>query len=102
MSEDIVDLHLIARLESDVAVADIFCCEVFYDTRDGSETGRRIRSWWESVSTEPGRVVALDVLDEYLYINGYIRDSDWRQQVTASGAVRYFAEAFTHLENLDL
>jgi len=39
---EVVDLYVIARLESDAAVADIYCCEVFYDAADGSVTGRSV------------------------------------------------------------
>ncbi|MFE3755604.1 hypothetical protein ACFXO9_14965 [Nocardia tengchongensis] len=96
-----VDLYVIARLESDAAVADILCCEVFYDAEDGAVTGRSVGGWWESVATAPGRPATLEALDEELYLGGYIRAGAWRQRVTAAGATRYFADATADLDDLD-
>ncbi|WP_306358964.1 MULTISPECIES: hypothetical protein [unclassified Nocardia] len=94
-----VDLYVIARLEAGVAVADIYCCEVFYDAATGSLAGRGIEGWWESVATTPEVPASLDALGEVLTANGYTRTTNWRQKVTASGAIRYFTDATARIDD---
>ena len=65
----------------------------------GTPTGRSVDGWWESVVTSPGVPVTLDALDEVLDAGGYARISGWRQKVTASGAVRFFADAAARIED---
>ncbi|MGV9408311.1 hypothetical protein ACWDOP_00235 [Nocardia sp. NPDC003693] len=96
-----VDLHMIARLQSDAAVVDIFCCEVFYDAEDGHALGRSVGDWWESVSTDPDVPVSLESLDALLTASGYERSTDWQRRVAESGAVRFFADAVAYIEELD-
>ncbi|MFC9898502.1 hypothetical protein ACFVMC_32830 [Nocardia sp. NPDC127579] len=96
----LVDLYMIARLGQDCAVADIFCCEVFADTTT-RVTRRGVAGWWESVATTPELPVTLDALDTVLASGGYTRLTGWRPKVTAAGAVRYFADATTNIENID-
>jgi len=52
------------------------------------------------VSTSPGVPVTLAALDEVLNAGGYARMSGWRQKVTASGAVRFFADAAARIEDI--
>lgn len=96
-----VDLYLIARLDTEAAVADIYCSEVFYDLTDGTVTGPGIEHWWESVATSSDAPVSLDALDELLTTSGYTRKTGWRPRVTASGVMRFFADAVTHIEDLN-
>lgn len=93
---EIVDLLMIARLTGQAAIADIYSCDLFYDTRDGRPTGRALLDWWGAeVWDDP--TPTLEGLDETLESLGYVRTSDWRERVTASGVVRYFADAQVHL-----
>ncbi|MFX0580287.1 hypothetical protein [Nocardia nepalensis] len=61
---------------------------------DGTEAGRTVQGWWESVH-------APATLDAHgtLITHGYRRTSTWRTYVTASGAVRYFANATIGIED---
>ncbi len=96
---EIVDLLVIARLTGKVAIADIYSCDIFYDTRDGQPTGRAVLDWWGAeVRDDPA--ATLTGLDEALAALGYIRTSDWRERVTASGMVRYFANAQVHCADI--
>ncbi|MFB7837833.1 hypothetical protein ACWIGW_45405 [Nocardia brasiliensis] len=95
-----VDLYVIARIEQDRAVADLYSCEVFYDADDGAEAGRTVQGWWESVQAESDSATTTIDLDGALTTNGYRRTTGWRKRVTASGAVRYFADAVASFEDL--
>ncbi|MFI5783763.1 hypothetical protein [Nocardia sp. NPDC051570] len=96
-----VDLHVIARIESDCAVADLYVSDPCYDAVDGHPAGRILEGWGESVVTDPGAPVTLDALDAALTADGYTRVSGWRERVTAAGAVRWFAEAVIRVEAID-
>jgi len=43
---------------------------------------------------------SLDALDQALSRAGYARIGEWRKRATSSGAVRYFADATTCVEEL--
>ncbi|WP_280447732.1 hypothetical protein [Nocardia cyriacigeorgica] len=99
MSET-VDLVAIARLDEATAVVDLYRCEVFYDADNGVETGPGVAGAWGSLAAQPGLPVTLDALDETMTDLGYRRTTTWRKRVTASGAVRYFANAQIRIENI--
>jgi hypothetical protein len=90
---EVVDLYVIARLTGVAAVADIYSCALFYDTADGHPTGRAVQDWWGAEVCEPGEAATIDDLDATLSDLGYRRTSEWRERVSASGALRYFANA---------
>ncbi|MFE9328638.1 hypothetical protein ACIHDR_47670 [Nocardia sp. NPDC052278] len=94
-----IELYVIARLKDDAAVADLYACEVFYDAENGTEAGRAVQGWWESVQAATVSPT-LDAVDAALTAHGYRRTSAWRKQVTASGAVRYFTNATIGIENI--
>ncbi|MFD4444384.1 hypothetical protein ACFWPK_31875 [Nocardia sp. NPDC058519] len=95
-----VDLYVIARLDNGDAAADLYSCEVYYDAHDGTFHGRTVASWWEPVRLESTAVASLDELDQAMSRAGYTRVGGWRKRVTSSGAVRYFADATTGIEEL--
>ena len=97
---ELVDLYVIARLDDGDAAADLYSCEVYYDAETGTFHGRTVASWWESVRLDGEAVASLDALDRALNVAGYARVGDWRKRVTSSGAVRYFADATTGIEEL--
>ncbi len=97
MSATIVELHVIARLDDGDCAVDLFGCEVYYDAVDGSETGRAVTAFWESVSLDPSAPTGLAGLDAALAGAGYERTGEWRARVTAAGAVRYFTDATVHV-----
>lgn len=94
-----VDLYVIARLDPGDAAADLYSCEVYYDAHDGTFHGRTVASWWESVRLDSA-TAGLDELDHAMSSAGYTRVGGWRKRVTSSGAVRYFADATTGIEEL--
>ncbi|GAB2683352.1 hypothetical protein [Nocardia goodfellowii] len=100
MTDETVDLYVIARMDAACAVADLFQCELYYSAEDGTAAGRTIEGWWESVATEPPAPVTLDALDAALTTSGYRRTTGWRKRVTAAGAVRFFADASIQIEDL--
>ncbi|WP_433717429.1 hypothetical protein ACQP2U_43845 (plasmid) [Nocardia sp. CA-084685] len=100
MSLESVDMFVIARLDDDLAVADLYSCVTHYDATDGTEAGPTVEASWGSVTSEPTAPVTLDALDQALTEFGYRRTTDWHQRVTASGAMRWFAEATIRIEDL--
>ncbi|MGY2025915.1 hypothetical protein [Nocardia gipuzkoensis] len=94
-----VDLHVIARLDTDAAVADLYSCELFYND-DGSIHGRHVSCRWESVPTAPDAPASLNALDQALTAAGYTRTGEWRRKTTSSGAVRYFTVATIGIEDI--
>lgn len=97
---ELVDLYIIARLDAGDAAADLYSCEVYYDHGTGTCHGRTVESWWESVRIDHEVDATLDALDRALTVAGYARIGQWRKRVTSSGAVRYFADATTCIEEL--
>lgn len=97
---ELVDLYVIARLDRGDAAADLYSCDVFYDAETGTHHGRTVASWWESVRLDSDTVASLHALDQAMIVAGYARVGDWRKRVTSSGAVRYFADATTGIEEL--
>ncbi|MFD3431277.1 hypothetical protein [Nocardia fluminea] len=95
-----VDLYVIARLDAGDAAADLYSCEGYYDVETGTFHGRTVESWWESLRLPADIEASLDALDQALSGAGYARIGEWRKRATASGAVRYFADATTHVEVL--
>ncbi|WP_433635644.1 hypothetical protein [Nocardia sp. CA-120079] len=100
MSLESVDMFMIARLDDDVAVADLYSCVTHYDAHDGTETGLTVEASWGSVTTAPAAPATLDALDQVLTELGYQRTTDWHKRVTAFGAVRYFANATIGIQEL--
>ncbi|WP_433527762.1 hypothetical protein ACQPZ2_44050 (plasmid) [Nocardia pseudovaccinii] len=100
MSLESVDMFVIARLDDDVAVADLYSCEIHYDAADGTEAGPTVEASWGSVASEPTAPATLGALDQALTEFGYRRTTDWHKRVTASGAVRYFANATIGIEQV--
>ncbi|MFC9660047.1 hypothetical protein ACFVJ5_07390 [Nocardia sp. NPDC127606] len=89
-----IELYVIARLDVGDAAADVYTSEVhFSHAVDGAFCGRATTSWSRSLRLAPDTSVDLDGLDRTLVDAGYYRTSGWRARVTASGAVRYFADA---------
>ncbi|MFE6925924.1 hypothetical protein ACFVAV_33275 [Nocardia sp. NPDC057663] len=97
---ELIDLYVIARLDTGDAAADLYSCEVYYDAETGTFHGRTVNSWWESVRLPAEAEASLDALDRALSGAGYARIGQWRKRATASGAVRYFADATTCVEEL--
>ncbi|MFE3322832.1 hypothetical protein [Nocardia sp. NPDC059195] len=97
MSASTVELHVIARLDDGDCAADLFGWEIFYSAVDGSETGRAVTAFWESVTATAGAKDGLIALDAALADAGYQRTAQWRKHVTASGCVRYFTDAAAHI-----
>ncbi|MBF6162992.1 hypothetical protein [Nocardia cyriacigeorgica] len=95
-----VDLFAIARLDEATAVVDLYSCEIYYDADNGAETGPGVAGAWGSLTAHPGLPVTLDALDETMTDLGYRRTTAWRKRVTASGAVRYFADAQIRIEDI--
>lgn len=99
-----VDLYMIARLDGGAAHADLYSCEVWYDTADGSPAGRAVHGWWGAEvceqSSDPARPATLEDLDDTLAALGYQRTSPWRERVTAAGVVRYFADAVAYCTDI--
>ncbi|MFJ2838046.1 MULTISPECIES: hypothetical protein [Nocardia] len=92
-----VDLYVIARLDvGDVAV-DVYFCEVFVHSANGSFGGRTSASWSRTLQPAQDVSADLDGLDRTMSAAGYRRTTGWRERVTASGAMRYFADATTRL-----
>ncbi|MEV0292144.1 hypothetical protein [Nocardia sp. NPDC050710] len=99
MSLETVDMFMIARLD-DVAVADLYSCEIHYDAADSTETGHTVEASWGSVTIETSAPATLEALDQALTGLGYRRTTNWHKRVTASGAVRWFVEATIRIEDL--
>ncbi|MEV4158510.1 MULTISPECIES: hypothetical protein [Nocardia] len=89
------DLYVIARLDIGDAAADVYDSGVHYDIHghDGAFGPHTTANWSTSLPLEPNVSADLDGLDRTLAAAGYYRTGGWRERVTASGAVRYFAEA---------
>ncbi|MFI6225340.1 hypothetical protein ACIBEH_32675 [Nocardia salmonicida] len=96
MNTTIVELHVIARLDDGDCAADLFGVESYYDAVDGSETGRVVTGFWESVILD-SETAGLDELDAALTGAGYQRTGAWRKRVTAARVVRYFTDATIHI-----
>ncbi|WP_280204827.1 hypothetical protein [Nocardia farcinica] len=90
---DLVELLVIARIDTTAAVADLFSCQTYYDADTGTETGPGVEAMWETLTVDPAAPICLDSLDQALTTSGYRRTSAWRKRVTAAGAIRYFAHA---------
>ncbi|MFD6397444.1 hypothetical protein [Nocardia sp. NPDC060249] len=89
-----VDLYVIGRLDMGDAAADVYCSEIRFDHAvDGAVCDRAIANWSRTLHLEPGASTDLDGLDHTMATAGYYRTGGWRVRITASGAVRYFAEA---------
>ncbi|WP_228824938.1 hypothetical protein [Nocardia farcinica] len=97
---DLVELLVIARIDTTTAVADLFSCQTYYDADTGTETGPGVEAMWETLTVAPAVPVCLDSLDQALTTSGYRRTSDWRKRVTAAGAIRYFAHATIAIPDL--
>ncbi|UGT67864.1 hypothetical protein LTT66_32585 [Nocardia gipuzkoensis] len=81
---DIVDLHVIARLDDPTgAVADLYACELFYSD-DGSVYGRHVSCRWESVPAAPGAPSVLTRKAVALTASGYTHTGEWRRKTTSS------------------
>ena len=89
------DLYVIARLDIDDAAADVYSSEVYCDNHghDGAFGAHTTANWSRSLPLEPNMSADLDGLDRTLAAAGYCRTGGWRERLTASGAVRYFAQA---------
>ncbi|MGW0325590.1 hypothetical protein [Nocardia sp. NPDC003183] len=88
------ELYVIARLDFGDAAADLYSSEVYCDhADDGAISASTTASWSRSLPLAPNMPTDLDGLDRTLATAGYYRTGDWRVRVTASGAVRYFADA---------
>ncbi|MFI2561590.1 hypothetical protein [Nocardia farcinica] len=90
---DLVELLVIARIDTTAAVADLFSCQTYDDADTGTETGPGVEAMWETLTVDPAAPICLDSLDQALTTSGYRRTSAWRKRVTAAGAIRYFAHA---------
>lgn len=97
---ELIDLYVIARLDAGDSAADLYSCEVYYDPGTGTCHGRTVESWWESVRLDLEVHASLEALDVALGVAGYARVGGWRKRVTSSGAMRYFADATTCIEEL--
>ncbi|MEV0855833.1 hypothetical protein ACGFQG_29935 [Nocardia fluminea] len=84
------EFYIIARLDAGDSAADIYSRIVDVPV-DVHHTGE----WARSLPVQPGTVADLNLLDHMLAAAGYRRSSGWRQRITTSGAVRYFADATT-------
>ncbi|MGW6724808.1 hypothetical protein ACWF9G_02785 [Nocardia sp. NPDC055029] len=94
------DLYVIARLDIGDAAIDVYCCEVYFDHAvDGTLCGRTSASWSRTLQLGPDMSADLDGLDRAMAAARYFRTSSWRVRVTASGAVRYFADATAGLRS---
>jgi len=97
---DLVELLVIARIDTTTAVADLFSCQTYYDADTGTETGPGVEAMWETLTVDPAAPICLDSLDQALTTSGYRRTSAWRKRVTAAGAIRYFAHATIAIPDL--
>ncbi len=88
-----LDLHVIARLAADCAVADLYRDEIFYCTTDHTSDTPSRCGWSDTVCTHPGSPISLIALDHALGARGYIRTSHWRPHITSANVLRYFATA---------
>jgi hypothetical protein len=82
------EFYIIARLDVGDSAADIY--RKIFDVPAGV---RHTADWARSLPVRPGTAADLDGLDHVLAAAGYRRSSRWRQRITTSGAVRYFADA---------
>ncbi|MEV4204338.1 hypothetical protein [Nocardia salmonicida] len=82
------ELYIIARLDVDDSAVDLYS-KVF----DAPSSVRHTGEWSWSLPVRPGTAADLERLDHLLAGAGYRRCSGWRKRITASGAVRYFADA---------
>ncbi|MFB8275949.1 hypothetical protein [Nocardia colli] len=89
---------MIARLDPDCAVADLFSSEIYYDTTEPEPGQRSIHGWSDSVRTAPGSPVSLDALDYALDARGYVRTTGWHAHITAAEVLRYFAAATIEID----
>ncbi|MFD3427667.1 hypothetical protein [Nocardia fluminea] len=89
-----------ARPDDGNAAADLYGCEVYYDAHDGTFHGSPVAIWWESVRLDLAAPASLDEHDQVMSSAGYTRLGGRRKRVTASGAVRYFADATSGIEDL--
>ncbi|MEV6562936.1 hypothetical protein AB0M22_44965 [Nocardia sp. NPDC051756] len=96
-----VDLYVIARLEDECAVADLYSCETYYDITDGHPVGPLVQGWLETLSTPADADVCLGALDLALTTSGYTRTSEWSRRSTAAGAVRFFTDAVACIEDIE-
>lgn len=97
MSVETVDLHVIARREPGDAVVDLFGRELFFDAETGTETGAAVALFWESLPVAEDAPLGAAGLDSTLTAAGYQRTGEWRRQVTAAGAIRFFTTATIHI-----
>lgn len=88
-----LDLHVIARLAADCAVADLYSDEIFYCTTDHAPDDPSRCGWSDTVCTHAGSPVSLIALDHALAARGYLRTSHWRPHITSANVLRYFATA---------
>lgn len=84
------EFYIIARLDLDDSAVDVYS-RIFDAPGNGRHAGEWSRSW--SLPVRPGTAADLERLDHLLAGAGYRRSSGWRKRITASGAVRYFADA---------
>ncbi len=82
------EFYIIARLDDDDSAADVY--SKILDVPDGVHDKA---DWLSSLPVRPGTAADLDRLDHVLAAAGYQRRGGWRKRITASGAVRYFADA---------
>ncbi|MCZ9324827.1 hypothetical protein OHX14_00025 [Nocardia farcinica] len=73
---DLVELLVIARIDTTTAVADLFSCQTYYDADTGTETGPGVEAMWETLTVDPAAPICLDSLDQALTTSGYRRTSD--------------------------
>ncbi|MFC9964528.1 hypothetical protein [Nocardia ignorata] len=81
------EFYVIARLEVGGSAADVYSSDI----AGGPES--RTSGWARTLRMQPGTAADLDGLDRTLAASGYRRTRSWREQITASGALRYFTEA---------
>ncbi|MGW5455755.1 hypothetical protein [Nocardia sp. NPDC003979] len=82
------EFYIIARLDADDSAVDLY--SRIFDAPGGV---RHTGEWSWSLPVRPGTAADLERLDHLLADAGYRRCSSWRKRITASGAVRYFADA---------
>lgn len=82
------EFYIIARLDVDDSAVDVYS-RIFDATGSVRHTGE----WSWSLPVRPGTAADLERLDHLLAGAGYRRCSSWQKRITASDAVRYFADA---------
>lgn len=82
------EFYVIARLDVGDSAADVYSSDI-----SGGPGEPRTAGWARTLRVQPGTAADLDGLDRTLAASGYWRTGSWREQITAGGVLRYFAEA---------